>query len=81
MNIYIYINLERGRAEQNVGGLGHISRVQTIVERILLDVVILEGRHVVEERLGQYAHCLEQITAFEDCVRDTGQWPIVAQIA
>lgn len=51
------------------------------MERILLDVVILEGRHVVEERLGQYAHCLEQITAFEDCVRDTGQWPIVAQIA
>lgn len=34
-------NLERGRVEQSMGGLGHVSCVEAVVEGVILHVVIL----------------------------------------
>ena len=77
----ISINLECGRVEQGVGGLGHIGRVQAVVEGIVLDVVVLQGHHEGDEGLGRYGQRFEQVTRLEGCVRDAGQRPVVAQLA
>lgn len=75
------INLECGRVEESVGGLGHIGRVETIMEGIVLDVVILEGHHEGHEGLWRYAQRFQQISPLEDCVGNAGQWSVAAQLA
>lgn len=77
----MYINLKCGRVEQSVGGLGHIGRVQTVVERIVLDVVILEGHHEGHKGLGRYGQRFEQIPGLKGGVRDAGQRSVAAQLA
>lgn len=64
-----------------MGGLGHVGRVQAIVEGIVLDVVILEGHHKGDKGLGRYGQRFKQIPALEGCVGDACQRPVVAQLA
>lgn len=64
-----------------MGGLGHVGRVEAIVEGIVLDVVILKGHHEGHKALRRYCQGFEQISGLEGCIGDACQRPIVTQLA
>lgn len=64
-----------------MGGLGHIGRVEAVVEGIILDVVILKSHHEGHKGLRRYRQGFEQISCLEGCVGDAGQRSVIAQLA
>lgn len=62
-------------------GLGDVGGVKTVVERIILDVVILESHHEGDESLRRYHDDLEQVPLAEGRVGDGGQRPVIGQFA
>lgn len=73
--------LQRRRVQQHVRALRDVRRVQRVVERIVLHVMILQRHHEVDERLRRYHHLLEQVAGREGGVRDASQRASVAQLA
>lgn len=64
-----------------MGGLSNVRGVKTVVERIILDVVILERHHEGDESFRRYHDDLEQVPLTEGRVGDGGQRPVIAQFA
>lgn len=55
--------LERRRVQQHVGRLGDVGGVHRVVERIVLDVVVLQRGHERDERARRDHQRVQQITA------------------
>lgn len=64
-----------------MGGLGHIGGMKTVMEGIILHVMILEGHHEGNEGFRRYRQRLQQISALEGRIRDTGERSIITELA